>query len=65
MQAEIEAKRAEYNAKAQEIIKKMEGKERSDIKHKLIEAEIPLEIIDELLPSETGPADAGAAEKPK
>ncbi len=58
LQAEIEARRAEFTVKANDIINKMKGKDRSAIKHKLIEAEIPKEFIEELLPAE----DAAPAE---
>ncbi|RLE42778.1 50S ribosomal protein L11 [Candidatus Woesearchaeota archaeon] len=54
LQEEIEKRRHEYIERAQAIIKRMEGKERGIIKAKLIEAEIPKEIIDELLPAEEG-----------
>ena len=62
LMAEVEAQRAEFTAKANEIISKMAGKERAAIKHKLLEAEIPKEIIDELLPAEgiEGAAPAAA-----
>jgi len=57
--AEIEARRAEFDAKAKAILKQMEGRTRGEIKAKMIEAEIPLQIINELLPAEA--AGAGAA----
>ncbi len=52
LQKELEERRAEFIEKAKEIIEKMQGKERSAIKAKLLEAEIPKELIDELLPLE-------------
>ncbi len=52
LQEEVEKKRHEYEAKAKEIISSMEGKPRAKIKEKLVEAEIPANIIDELLPAE-------------
>jgi len=64
---EIEERREEFIAKAKEIISKMEGKPRGEIKTKLTEAEIPIVIIDELLPVEPRPGEGlkpGAEAKP-
>jgi len=52
LQEEMEKRRAELEKKAKEIISSMAGKERGEIKGKLHEAEIPEEIINELLPVE-------------
>ncbi len=60
---EIETRRAEFTAKAKEIMAQMEGKPKKEIKMKMIEAKIPKEIMDELLPAEV-PAAPGAAGKP-
>jgi len=63
---EIEARRAEFEKTAKEIIEKMSGKERGEIKAKLKEANIPSAIIKELLPVEgeaAAPAE-GAEAKP-
>jgi len=49
---EMEERREEFIAKAKEIISKMEGKSRGEIKTKLVEALIPSVIVDELLPVE-------------
>ncbi len=54
---EIEERREEFIANAKEIISKMEGKERGEIKAKLVEAEIPAVIINELLPVEPKPGE--------
>ena len=64
--AEIEKKRAQYEKTAKDIIEAMKGKARSAIKAKLKEAEIPDQIISELLPveGEAGAGEGGAA-KPK
>lgn len=65
---EIEARREEFIAKAKEIISRMVGKSRGEIKTKLVEAEIPIIIIDELLPVEPKPGAElkhGAEAKPK
>ena len=56
---EIEKRRAEFESKAKEIIAQMAGQERSKIKAKLIEAKIPNEFIELLLPAEAKAA-AGA-----
>ena len=60
MQAELVEKHAEIEAKAQTILKEMEGKERSAIKHKLEEIGIPEDLISKLLPTEvaTKPGEA-------
>ena len=52
LQEEMEQHHAEFTEKAKNIISQMEGKSRGVIKEKLIEAEIPGAIIDELLPQE-------------
>lgn len=49
---EMRKRRAELMAKAQEIIEAMGGKEKKVIKTKLREANIPEDIIKELLPEE-------------
>jgi len=54
---EMEERREEFIAKAKEIISKMEGKSRGEIKTKLVEAGIPAMIIDELLPAEAKPGE--------
>ena len=46
---EIKARRAEYEAKAKEIVTSMAGKEKSDIKHKMKEAGLPDAIIKQFL----------------
>lgn len=53
---EIEERRVEYEKLAKEIIASMAGKERGEIRGKLKEAKIPVEIIDELLPAEAAAA---------
>ncbi len=63
--AEIEKRRTEFEKAAKEIIAAMAGKERSAIKNKLKEANIPDEIIKELLPAEEVAAKEGAAAKPE
>jgi len=58
---EMEQRRAELEAKAKEILKANEGKERGIIKAKLREADIPDAMIKELLPAE---GEAAAEGKP-
>ncbi len=53
LQEDLEKKRKTYETTAKDIISKMEGKARGEIKTKLIEAKIPSVIIEELLPVET------------
>jgi large subunit ribosomal protein L11 len=59
--AEIEARRHEFEAKADEILKSMAGKTRGEIKAKMTEAEIPMVIINEKLPVEEAVAGAAGA----
>ncbi|MBI2574532.1 50S ribosomal protein L11 [Candidatus Woesearchaeota archaeon] len=69
---DIAKRRTELLAKAKTIIDSMAGKERSEIKGKLVQAGIPSVIIDELLPVEgaaagaapAAPGAAGAAKAP-
>jgi len=65
---EMEERREEFLSTAKQIISKMEGKSRGEIKTKLVEAEIPVIIIDELLPVEAKPgeeAKPGAEKAPE
>ncbi len=65
---EMEERREEFLSTAKQIISKMEGKERGLIKAKLVEAEIPAVIIEELLPVEAKPeeeAKPGAEKAPE
>jgi large subunit ribosomal protein L11 len=52
LKAEMEKRRGEYESRAKSIISTMAGQERGKIKHALVAAEIPMMIIDELLPAE-------------
>ena len=60
---EMEERREEFLSTAKQIISKMEGKARGEIKAKLVEAEIPAVIIEELLPVEPKPGEEKAPEK--
>lgn len=53
LQQEIEKRRAEFTATAKQIIEANAGSARATIKAKLIEAKIPTQLIEELLPAET------------
>lgn len=61
--AEVAARRDEYLAKAKQIVAGMEGKEKSAIRAKMVEAGIPAVIMDEVMPSEKK-ADPAAGGKP-
>lgn len=52
LQAELEEKRHDFEAKAKQILSANEGKERSKIKAAMLEANLPGEIIDQFLPKE-------------
>ncbi len=58
-------RRAEYEAKAKEIMAAMEGKPKGEIKSKLREAKIPDFLIDQFMPEEKKAAPAGGAPAPK
>tara|TARA_Y100000310_G_scaffold345838_1_gene470953 strand:- start:4358 stop:5161 length:804 start_codon:yes stop_codon:yes gene_type:complete len=57
--ADIEKRRKKYEKIAKDIIAKMSGKARGEIKTKLLEAKVPTVIIEELLPVEGAPAEKG------
>ena len=64
---EMKERREEFLVKAKEIVNSMAGKESGEIKAKLTEAEIPVEIVKEVMPEEEKPAEEGATteeEKP-
>jgi len=63
LQAEMEKRKTELTTVAKQIIESMAGKARGMIKAKLLEAKIPISLIDELLPVEgaAGAAAPGAA----
>lgn len=64
LKSELEKRKAELEAKAKEIVTAMQGQERSKIKAKLLEAKIPTELIETLLPAETPGAAPGATPAP-
>ena len=61
--AEIEERKAEYEATAKKIIEEMSGQPRGTTKAKLVEAKVPTAIIDALLPVETTAAATPEAKK--
>ena len=63
MQQEMEEKRDEFLAKANEIKAANEALERKEIVALMLEAELPMQIINEVLPEEKKEED-GAVEKP-
>ena len=52
LEEELKEKRQEYEAKAKDIYNKMKDKPRKDIVKKMQEAEIPMTIINEIVPAE-------------
>ncbi len=63
LQEELETRKAEFTAKAKDIIEKNKSQTRSTIKAKLVDERIPSQLIEELLPAEAaaaGPAKPGA-----
>ena len=59
--AELTEQKAKFEAKAKDILKSMEGKPRSEIKSAMMDAKIPILLINQLLPAEDKTAAAGAA----
>ncbi|MBS3128374.1 50S ribosomal protein L11 [Candidatus Woesearchaeota archaeon] len=60
LEEELKKRRVEFEAKAKDILKLMEGKPRGQIKTKMVEAGVPSSIIEELLPA-AGPKEGEAA----
>ena len=60
LQEELKVRREEFLAKAKSIIAGMEGKPSSEIRKKLVEAEIPTLIINEVAPTAKEEKPAGA-----
>lgn len=60
MQEELAAKKDEYLVKGKAIMAEMEGKESREIRKRMEEAEIPMPIIQELVPTEKEPGKAAA-----
>ncbi len=53
LQEDLEKKKADFTVKAKDIIEKNKNQPRSTIKAKLVDARIPAQLIEELLPAET------------
>jgi len=62
---ETEKRREEFLATAKKIVEEMAGQERGKIKTKLVEATIPVKIIEEVLPTDEGAAVAAPAGEKK
>ncbi|MBI2103140.1 50S ribosomal protein L11 [Candidatus Woesearchaeota archaeon] len=52
LQRELEKQKAEFEVRAKELVKANEGKEPKKIRSALLEAGIPMKIVDELVPPE-------------
>lgn len=63
LQEEIEKRRVEFEAKAKQIMKEMEGQEKKKIRNAMLEAGIPLKIVDENVPPEKKAEEPGKAAK--
>lgn len=63
LQEELGKRRAEFTERAKQTIAGMEGKEKRDIRKKLQEDGIPMQIINELLPEERTAEGAAGAKK--
>jgi len=59
LQEEMEKRRAEYEARAKIMLKELEGKENKKIRSTMLDAGIPIKIVDELAPAEK--KESGAA----
>ena len=60
LKAHIEKEHAERRARAEAILKEMEGKEKVEIRRKMKEAGLPDDLIEELVPHEATAAAAAA-----
>ncbi len=65
LKEEIEKRRHEFEAKAKSILEEMKGKEASSIKKAMKEAEIPDQIIKEMVPEEEKKAEGEKKAEPK
>ncbi len=59
LQKELEKQKAEFETRAKELVKANEGKEPKKIRSALLEAGIPIKIVDELVPPEAKEKPAG------
>lgn len=64
MQAEMEEKRDDFLEAANAIKAANDGKDRKEVVALMLEAEIPMQIINELLPEEEKKPEAGSDAKP-
>ena len=63
LQEEMEKRRAEFEVRGKAMIKEMEGKEPKKIRTAMLDAGIPLKIVDELVPIEKAAPEAAGAKK--
>ncbi len=61
LEEDIKKRRAEFEAKAKDILSKFEGKPRSEIKAAMVAAGLPSRIMEEFLPKDEKKAAEGAA----
>jgi len=61
LKEEMEKKRTEYETRAKSILKEMEGKENKKIRSTMLDAGIPMAIVNELAPEEKKADAPGAA----
>jgi len=61
LESELKAKMAEFETRAKQIVDKLEGKARTAIKAALIDAKIPMAMVEKFLPAETAAPAAPAA----
>ena len=64
LEEDFKKRRAEFEIRAKQIIKEQEGKESKKIRQALLDAGIPIKLVDELAPAEkkdSGAAKGGAA----
>ena len=61
LQEELEKRRAEFEAKAKQMLQELTGKENKKIRSAMADAGIPQKIIDEVCPAEKAPEAAPGA----
>jgi len=61
LESELKSKMAEFETRAKQIVDKLEGKSRTAIKAALIDAKIPMTLVEKFLPAETAAPAAPAA----
>ncbi|MBT4541195.1 50S ribosomal protein L11 [Candidatus Woesearchaeota archaeon] len=64
LEEEMEKRRVEFEAKAKAILGEMKGKANKEVRKKMVEAEIPMKIINEIAPEERSDSKEEAAAAP-